>query len=258
MARAGVATNTAAIALKADQSDLQAAVRELGSSIGDNSDAIADISENEVRVLAVSGWDAGDTARAIHLAIYPPEAIGRNTTLRFTIGGVAISGNSGDGIDANGSDVAVAVNAANSATITRSAARDGYVPVDWIYQGNTYHAFMDYVPAGPPVPKSSILLTASDLFVDNFTLPANYATYKWLTGVWEGNIGSTNRAQVPFTIPTSLLSAQNNTFAVASNQDGTTGGIAWNRTTRIMDARRAAVFSGGEGAGTFAYLELHD
>ena len=75
-ARAGVATNAAAIALKADTTDLQAAVRELGSGIGDNSDAIADISENEVRVLTVSGWDAGDNARAIHLAIYPPEAIG--------------------------------------------------------------------------------------------------------------------------------------------------------------------------------------
>ena len=76
--------------------------------------------------------------------------------------------------------------------------------------------------------------------------------------MWEGNTGASNVAQVPFTIPTSLLSAQNNTFALASNQDGVTGGFAWNRTTRIVDARRVAVFSGGEGAGLFVYLELHD
>ena len=78
-----IQANTTAIGERATTAQLQQAIRDLGSSIGDNSDAIADISENEVRVVGISGWDANDNARTLHIAIYPPEAIGRNQTLRF-------------------------------------------------------------------------------------------------------------------------------------------------------------------------------
>ena len=142
------AAQNTVIATKANTSDLQQAIRDLGSSIGDNSDAIADLSENEVRVVAVSSWDAGDEARNIQLAIYPPETIGRNVTLRFSLGGIAHTANSGDGIDANGGVVALAVNATNSATLTRTAARDGHLAIDWTYGGNVYHGYIDYIPPG--------------------------------------------------------------------------------------------------------------
>ena len=109
---------------------------------------IDDLSENGVRVVAVSGWDANDAARNLHIAIYPPETIGRNVTLRFSLGGVAHTANSGDGIDANGGIVTLPVNAANSATLTRSAARDGHLAIDWTYGGNVYHGYIDYIPPG--------------------------------------------------------------------------------------------------------------
>ena len=92
--------------------------------------------ENELRVVAISGWDAGDNARNIQLAIYPPADIGGNTTLRFEVGGITLMASSGDGIDVNGGVVTLAVDAANSATLTRTAARAGHLAADWIYQGD--------------------------------------------------------------------------------------------------------------------------
>ena len=145
--------------------------------------AIADLSENEVRVVAVSGWDAHDNARTLHIAIYPPEAIGRNQTLRFTVGGIAATASSGDGIDANGGVVELTINATNSAAITRSAARDGHVAVDWIHAGNIYHGYVDYVPPVTiPAPQSRILLAATLATTeDTVTLPTSYTNFKWFT-----------------------------------------------------------------------------
>ena len=117
---------------------------------------IDNLAENEVRVVAVSGWDSGDNARSIQLAVYPPESIAGNVTLRFSVSGVALTANSGGGIDANGSVVSLPVNAANAGTLNRSAAREGYLQIDWIYGGDTYHGFIDYIPAPPTAGTSGL------------------------------------------------------------------------------------------------------
>ena len=115
-------------------------------------------------MVGISGWDANDNARTLHIAIYPPEDIGRNQTLRFTVGGIAATASSGDGIDANGGIVNLTINATNSATITRSAARNGHVAVDWTHGGNVYHGYIDYVPAatgGEASADTTLLLTTT-------------------------------------------------------------------------------------------------
>ena len=110
---------------------------------------IDDISENEVRVVAISNWEHSTAARTIQLMVYPPEDIAGSQTLRFSIAGTPASASSGGGIDSNGDVVSVSLNAAAAANINGSASRNGFVPVDWSHGGVTYHGAMDYIPAPP-------------------------------------------------------------------------------------------------------------
>ena len=237
------------IGQRATTAQLQQAIRDLGSTIGDNTDAIADISENEVRVIGISGWDAHDNARTLHIAIYPPEAIGRNQTLRFTVGGIAATGTSGDGIDANGGVVEVTISAANSATITRSAARDGHVEIDWIYGGNTYHGYVDYVPPVTiPATRSRILLAATAATTtDTLTLPTSYPTFKWFTIVGANSGGGSGSV----TVPTAWLAAHTTqgTITYPTTQNGQTGRYTWGVTLRTIEA---------DSNSSIQYAELHD
>ena len=237
------------IGQRATTTQLQQAIRDLGSTIGDNSDAIADISENEVRVVGISGWDANDNARTLHIAIYPPEAIGRNQTLRFTVGGIAATGSSGDGIDANGGVVEVTISAANSATITRSAARDGHVEIDWIYGGNTYHGYVDYVPPVtiPATPSRILLAATAATTTDTLTLPTSYPNFKWFTIVGANSAGGSGSV----TVPTAWLAVHTTQVDITypTTQNGQTGSFDWSPTLRTIQA---------DSNTSIQYAELHD
>ena len=82
--------------------------------------------------------------------------------------------------------------------------------------------------------------------VNNITLPADYATYKWLTIVGLDGSQGTGGRTLNLTVPTAWLAAQvaNEEFAISFAV------FSWNPTTRVLDA--------GGDADRILYAELHD
>ena len=109
---------------------------------------ITDLFDTELRIVGISNWEQGTGARTIQVALYPGKPIAANTTLNFTVGGIAHTASSGpSGIDLHGSLIGILVNETNAAIINVSAI-SGNVPVDWVFSRDiTYHGWLDYIPA---------------------------------------------------------------------------------------------------------------
>ena len=105
------------------------------------------------RLVPITPWIRNNEARTLRFAWFPLDAVSTTDTLRMSIGGVAHTPTVTEGYaatDVSGIVLAVPVNAANSATITReSNTTAGFVRVDLVMAQTNFHC---YIPAVDPPP----------------------------------------------------------------------------------------------------------
>ena len=159
---------------------------------------------------------------------------------------------SGDGIDVNGGVVTLAVDAANSATLTRTAARAGHLVADWIYQGDVHHGYIDYIPApAAPATRSNVLLpavTPPRTGAASVTLPSDYATYRYLSLALIASARVVSEVSRVAALPTL---GTNGRFSLGGSAFDGGDVLSWSNSTRTLSLPSGST-------DRIVYAELHD
>ena len=121
----------------------------------------------------VGDWEphviASNNRPRLRFELHPAESIPGNRTLTFNVGGVSITANTGSGVLASGGVVETTVSNADAATIQRVADRDEYIQVVWTYEGDTFHAALNYRATDRPNNTTSLYNGAVDLTANRWT-----------------------------------------------------------------------------------------
>ena len=143
----------------------------------------------------------------------------------------------------------IPVTALNAVRINVAAAVAGNVPVDWTYDGVTYHGFLDYVPVssggGGVAGKSLVLqeaIVARNESPSTLTLPTDYATYKKVAvSVYTFNARAVSFFELD--IP-ALVAYPSTTLSTDA------GSVLWRANTRILTLLN--------NNSRIIYAEIHD
>ena len=205
------------------------------------------------RLVPITPWVRNDSARTLRFAWFPLAAVSTSDTLRMSIGGVAHTPRLTEGYaatDVSGIVLSVPVSASNAGSISRASNTiAGYVRVDLVMARANFHC---YIPAEDPPSTGSgttartTVLTAIGSSTTSVTLPTDYAGYSLLEVEAQQSSGGTGTLIVPAGLLSGLSTA---TWTYASTQNGQTGVLSWNRSTRELS---------GDSSNTTNYAALTD
>ena len=203
------------------------------------------------RLVAITPWVLSDDARTLRFGWFPLGAVTTSTALKLTIGGIVHNFTAPEAYaedDVHGLLLSVNVNAANAATITReSNTRNGFVRADLEMGDNDFTAYLFVArQAESGTTARTTVLTAIGSSTTSVTLPTDYAGYSLLEVEAIQSSGGTGTLIVPAGLLSGLSTA---TWTYASTQNGQSGVLSWNRSTRVLS---------GDSSNNINYAALTD
>ena len=206
------------------------------------------------RLVPINPWIRNDDAHVQLFAWFPLVAVARGAQLTVVVGGVTVRIQAPEAYaatDVDGLILSVAIDASNSATITRSANTvAGHVRTDLSMGDNDFHC---YIPAEAPAATGgsgttarTTVLKAIGSSTTSVTLPTDYAGYSLLEVEAAQSSGGTGTLIVPAGLLAGLSTA---TWTYASTQNGQSGVLSWNRSTRVLS---------GDSSNSINYAALTD